>query len=203
MSLRVSVSDVDSYRYFLESEDMTLDALLSRLRREEPPTENMLAGTALHKWLEDHHPAESLTSTIEADGFRFRFDADIELALPTVREIKALGTYNIDGVTVTLVGKVDAIHGTKPYDHKLTSRFDPERYANAFQWRAYLVLFNGDKFTYNVFTGAPDKDGVWVIRAFDQLTLYRYPNIQADVEAQLTEFVRFIRQYMPERLSAA
>lgn len=199
--MRVSVSDVDAYRYYLESEDMTLDALLSRLRRETPPTENMRAGTALHKLLEDATPSE--IDLWEMDGFTFRFDVDTEIALPAVRELKATGSYVIEDVLVTLVGKVDAIHGKRIYDHKLTSRFDAEKYTNAFQWRAYLVLLDGDKFTYNVFTGAPNVEGVWVIRGFDPLNLYRYPNIEADVHTQLTDYVRFVKHYMPEKLEAA
>lgn len=36
-------------------------------------------------------------------------------------------------------------------DHKLTSRYDPERYFNSWQWRAYLTITGKDKFRYQVF----------------------------------------------------
>lgn len=198
--MRVSVSDVDAYEYFLNSEDMTMDALLARLRRETPPTENMLAGTALHKFLEHTGPTE--LGEHEVDGFTFRFECDACLAIPPIRELKATGSYTINGVPITLVGKVDALSGIHYYDHKLTSRFDAEKYANAFQWRAYLVLMDGWKFTYNVFT-ATQQDGVWVIRGFDPLTLYRYPGIDRGVESRLTRFVDFVKHHMPEKLEAA
>lgn len=195
--MRVSVTDLESYRYYLASEDMTLDDILRRLRREEPPSPNMLAGTAFHKLLEDAPVTllESGIETAEVDDFRFRFDLDAELALPDIREIKAAEEYDVNGLPVTLVGKVDALSGIRVDDHKLTGRFDAEKYTDSVQWRAYLMLFKAHRFTYNVFTGAPDKDGVWVIRAFDQLDLYRYGDMEKEVMALLADYVAFAAKH--------
>lgn len=198
--MRISVTDVDSFRYYQRSEDMTLDDILRRLRHEEPATPAMEAGRAFHRFLETHDGGE--VDHCEVDGFRFHFELDAEISLPPVREIKAEFPVVVDGVPVTLVGKVDAIHGKRVDDHKLTSRFDAERYADAFQWRAYLHIFGADAFRYNVFTGSETKHG-WVIRAYDELPLYRYPGLERDVMRMLREFVDFAREHMPERKEAA
>ncbi len=191
--MRISVTDLESYRYYLASEDMTLDDILRRLRREEPPSPNMLAGTAFHKLLEDSTEGELTDATVE--GHRFRFDLDAELAMPPIREIKAAVEYTVNGLPVTLVGKVDALSGIRVDDHKLTGRFDAEKYADSFQWRTYLMLFKAHQFVYNVFTGAPDKDGVWVIRAFDPLPLYRYGDMEKEVMSLLADYVAFATKH--------
>lgn len=196
--MRVSVSDVDAYRYYLASESMTLDEFLARLRRETPPTPAMAAGTAFHKFLETSGPGELVDATV--DGIEFRFDLSADVALPDIRELKATKEYLIDGIAVELVGKVDAMSGYRVWDHKLTSRFDPERYADSFQWRAYLTILGAQRFTYNVFTAYEDEAaGAWIVKGFDSLDFYRYPGMERDVATQLTDFVRFVKKHLPEK----
>lgn len=190
--MRISVSDVDQYLYYMRDEDMTLDELLRRLRRETPKTESMLAGTAFHRFLETAALGE--VADFISDGFRFRLDLDAEVSLPRIRELKGIRHYG----PVDLVGVVDAIHGSTVYDHKLSGRFDPERYTDAFQWRAYIAMFKADKFVYNVFTAKKDGDA-WAITALDTLPLYRYDGLERDVERTLNEFVQFANQHLPER----
>lgn len=200
MNLRVSVSDLDQVIWYKRT-DMTLDQLLSRLRREEEPSEAMLAGTALHKFLENFEVG--VVDEFEQDGCRFRMamDEDIELALPAIRELKGEKEYDIDGVIVTLVGKVDGMDW-RVFDHKLTKRFDAETYSQSMQWRGYLSIFGADAFTYNVFEGYKARDGVWTIKNFHTLNLFRYPGMGADLLVALTGFVRLVRDHMPERLAA-
>lgn len=196
MNLRVSVTDLDQLRYF-RSSDMELAELLARLRKEAPPSEAMLAGTAFHTILENAGLGE--LTEVAQDGFTFRFDLDAEIALPRIRELKLEKVYMIDGVTVTLVGKVDALEGLTVYDHKTTSRFDAETYADAIQWRAYLDMFGANRFVYNVFE-TTQKDDVRIVKDFHPLTFYRYPMLSADVLAALTDFVGFAREFLPERM---
>jgi hypothetical protein len=61
------------------------------------------------------------------------------------------------------------------YDHKLTERFDAERYADSYQWRCYLLMFGARKFVYNVFEGREgNAANEWVIHGFQQFPLYAY-----------------------------
>src|SRR5690606_28161709 len=85
------------------------------------------------------------------DGFTFSFDTDAEIDLPPLREMKATMQIDIGGTLVTLVGKVDAIHGKRIDDHKFTAKFDPDRYLDSYQWRVYLEIFGADVFRWNIF----------------------------------------------------
>ncbi|HBS81513.1 MAG TPA: hypothetical protein DD989_23100 [Pseudomonas sp.] len=197
--MRVSVTDLDQLRYYQNS-DMELGDLLARLRRETPPTRAMAAGTAFHDLLE--HSAEVELVDVEHQGFRFVFDLDAEIAIPTMREIKVEKVYRVGSTDVTLVGMVDAIEGGAGYDHKLTARFDAERYANAIQWRAYCDIFRCQRFTYNVFVAKDEGDRI-LVRSFEPLTFWTYPGLHRDLMTSLREFVDFAHEYLPERFEQA
>ncbi len=197
--MRISVTDLDSWRYYKASEDMDLTQFLTRLRREEPPSKSMLAGRALHKLLET---AEGEIEIAEADGFKFRFQADCAIPLLPVKEMKGEMEIRTPVGPVTLVGVVDGMDGVI-YDHKLTERFDAERYANSYQWRCYLTMFGARRFVYNAFEAKEDeKLGEWVVWGFHQLPLFAYEGMRADVEREVSEFAYFLHTAMPERRAA-
>lgn len=199
-TLRVSASDIDAWRYFMADEDAELADLLAQLRRQTTPTPAMLAGTALHAALEHSEPGEH--GELSANGYTFEFKADGEIDLPVIRELKATRDYEIGDCRVTLVGKVDAIHGRRVDDHKFTSRYDAERFLGSMQWRVYLDLFGANEFRWNVFEGRPDPQDPtrYVIHAVHQLTMHRYPGMGADIESALARFVEFARAHLPEQL---
>lgn len=198
-TLRVSASDVDALRYFIANDDGDLAELLTRLRREAPPSESMLAGTALHGALEACQDG-SLTE-IEADGFRFTLDFDAELDLAVTREMKATRDYKVNGHVVTLVGKVDAVHGRRIEDHKFTSRYDAERFLGSYQWRIYLDLFDADQFRWNVFEGREVGERHYTIKHLHQLTTHRYPDMEDDIRRELAGYVAFAAEHLPERFA--
>jgi hypothetical protein len=199
-TLRVSASDIDALRYFLADDEGELADLLAQLRRETPPTEAMQAGTALHAALEICQPGEH--GELSANGYTFEFKADGEIDLPEIREIKATRDYEVDGCLLTLVGKVDAIHGRRVDDHKFTSRYDAERFLASYQWRVYLDVFGADEFRWNVFEGRQDTTNPqrYVIYNVHQLTMHRYPGMDADVRRMLRTFLDFARRHLPERI---
>lgn len=199
--MRISVTDLDAYRRWREDEEAELETLLRQLRKEEPASEAMQAGSALHKALELAQPGDFFS--LEQDGYKFIFDPCIELAMPEIREVKAEKVYVIDGIPVTLVGKVDALHGTRVDDHKTTGRFDAEKFLSSYQWRAYLSIFNADVFQWNVFEMAEQPEPkVYKVYAFHQFRQYRYAAMEADVIELLREFVRFALVHLPERKAA-
>lgn len=195
--IRVSVSDLDALRYWRNSEDMDLGAILRRLRKEEPPTEAMMAGSAFHAFLEN--AGELNAVNITQDGFRFHFAIDGAIALPPIRELKAEKVYMIDGEPMELVGVVDGMFGTLVEDHKLTARYDAENYTDALQWRCYLDMFDAESFRYNIFEARKNSDGVYVVRAFYPMTFFRYPDLQSDVTTALRDFLGFAKAHLPER----
>lgn len=197
--MRVSVTDLDALRYFKQSEYGDLEQLLAQLRGKAEPSEAMKVGRAFHGALE-RMPAGAFETT-QSEGYTFYFDEiEADLWLPDVREIKAECEYLIRGVNVTLVGKVDAVDGLIVCDHKLTARYDADRYFDSIQWRAYLSMFMAKKFVYNVFIANVNGLDVYV-RDFQQLPLYSYPTIDQDVHRALVDFVEFCKQYLPERIT--
>lgn len=198
--LRVSATDIDALRRFRDDEGADLADLLAQLRRESPPTPAMMAGTALHKALEFAPDGEF--EMLEADGYTFTFAASAEVDIPAIREIKATREYLIDGCAVTLVGKVDAVHGRRVDDHKFTSRYDAERFLNSYQWRIYLEVFEADEFRWNVFEGRETGEKQYTINSVHPLTMHRYPGMAEDVERELRAFVDLARRHLPEKIEA-
>lgn len=196
-TIRISATDIDALRWFQADEEAELSAFLDRMRRKEPPTESMLAGTALHKALE--HTTEGDFETLEADGYSFTFAADAEVDLPVIREMKEAREYRVGDVIATVVGKVDALHGKRVDDHKFTARYDAERFLDSYQWRIYLDIFGADEFRWNIFEGRETGPRSYLITAVHPLTMHRYPSMDRDVNRAVGEFVEFARKFLPER----
>lgn len=195
--MRISVTELDAYRYYRDDEDADLEKLLRQLRREEPPTEAMLAGKAFHHVLE--HADLGDISVAEHDGFRFRFDLNAAIVLPRVRELKGDMQVSTSVGPVVLVGVVDGLD-VSVRDYKLTARFDAERYAASYQWRCYLVMFDAYRFDYEVFVAKHDENSIdRVIYEHHRLTFFSYLGIRDDVMREVDEFARFVDEHLPER----
>lgn len=211
--MRLSVSDIDAYRRYLdEDEDMSLKDILAWLRRETPRPAYLDAGNAFHTILERSAPGE--LDVVELNGFRFRFALDAKIALPAIREMKGELEILTSVGPVTLVGKVDGI-GSAVHDYKLAGWFDPEKYLASYQWRCYLLMFGAYRFNYDVFL-YDEKEIVegrgknrkvlgteWVVKDYHELPLYAYPSMQLDVLRQVDQFARFVAEYMPEKLESS
>jgi len=206
MSLRISVSDLETYRYWKDSEDSTLADLVARLTKKDPPTPQMEAGRAFAKFME-HVRTGSVIDAATVDGWEFIFALDAELALPPVRELKAEVVLETPSGQVTLVGMTDGIDGAI-HDQKLTESLDAERYLDSLQWRAYLCMFGAKEFVYDIFLakyergpGHTNEDGTYVkgpptgkitVTEYHPLRFYTYPNIQADVQRAVNDLAEVI-----------
>lgn len=197
--MRISATQIDAYLRWRANEDAPLEEIRDYLLRKTPPTDAMRAGSAFHKVLE--HSTYGEIEEAEQDGFVFDLtELDCVFELPEVRELKMECLTVLAGFPVTVVGVVDAQHGRGVYDHKLTSRFDAERYADSYQWRCYLHWFGFDWMRYNVFEAYQPaaEPGLYIVRHFHPLTFTRYPELGADVDRVSREFVLFLREYVPE-----
>jgi hypothetical protein len=197
--LRISVSDLESLRYWKNDEESTMEELLRRLRHEDPPTEQMEAGRAFAKFMENARAAE--VQGAEVDGWEFCFDLEAEMPISPVRELKAEVIYQTPHGPVTLVGMVDGIDGLVIHDQKLTGRWDPEKYMDSLQWRAYLVMFGAKKFRYDIFVGRYAGKRV-TISEYHPVDFWAYPGMDADVQAAVDELAGIISEHMPERRAA-
>lgn len=195
--MKAHVTDLDAILWYRRIESMTLDDLLSRLRRESAPNRKMEMGTAWHAVLEN--PPEDELTAVEQDGINFIIEAEAEITLPQIREIRAEKTYSVDGVEITLTGGCDGISGNVVTDHKLTAKPDPEGYQSSYQWKAYLDIYGADVFEYILYH-AHDKGDRIIISDVAPFRLYRYPGMVDDLMTGLRDYMDFVRKYMPERI---
>lgn len=197
--LKLSVTDLDQVAYFMNTDSMDVSELIRRLRREEPPTDALLSGRSFHKVLERAQAGEDITIA-EQDGYVFDFSQlDAELSLPPIREKFVSKTLVVDGVTVELRGKIDGDDGITVFDHKAASRFDAEKYAGDYQWRAYLMMTNRERFQHNVFVRKFDGNTV-TIRELHPVVNYAYQGMERDVRDGISEYLRIAREYLPEKM---
>lgn len=196
--IRISVTDLESWRYHRNSDDQGLDSLLRRLAHVEPPSIEMQAGKALAKFFESAQAGEQDAAVI--DGWRILFDLDAEIDLPPIRELKIEEVFQTPSGQVTLVGQVDDLFGLTVRDQKLTKSFDvEEKYIDSLQWRAYLTMFRARRFIYDVFVGrVSEKDHEVTIRDYHPLTFYSYPGMRADVERAVRELAEIVGRYQPQ-----
>lgn len=202
MNFSVSVSDIDTFRRYRETEEVSLGDLLRSLRRQEDPTPAMLAGTALHAILENPPDGDEGIDAAERNGHTFTFTLDADIHLMPLREIRGNRVYVIGPDSITVRGRVDMFDGTSVVDHKLTQNFDAERYTDKYQWRLYLSIFGCDRFVYNVFVGKEAELREWTISAMHQFTVYRYPEMEGDVLRELGRFIEFAKAHLPEAVAA-
>lgn len=198
--LSVAVTELEWYRRYLDPDrDLQLGDLLNFVNRTTPPTPAMEAGKAFHAFLE--FAGAGVFSHAQASGYHFRFANDMEIALPAMREMRTLRALQIDDVAVTLSGIVDAVDATTVFDHKLTSRYDPEQYLESYQWRCYLWMLLKPRFQYNVFSRRDelDDDGAIQIYRCDHVKTFAYPEMERDVVTLLADYVCFADRYLRER----
>lgn len=195
-SIRLSATDLDGWMWYNRMESMETSEFISRLKREGKTNERMLMGVAWHSLLENPPPTIEL---VEKNGFVFRVECEGELCKPQVSEVKTTKTYLVNGISVTLVGKCDTIDGNVVGDYKLTFRPNPESYFDAYQWKAYLSIYNADKFLYHVFSAKPGKaENEVIIKDFSTMSLYRYPEMEDDLIIGMSELLEFITENCPE-----
>ena len=171
------VSHIEAFRQWRDDESATAEDLVERLNA--PATESMAAGTAFHRALELAEDGEY--ETLQANGFTFHVDADIDLQLPSIRELRASRHYG----ELEITGCVDATVGRRIDDHKTTGSFDPDRYLDGCSWKFYLDIFGADIFRWNVFVIRAHRSKARTYDVVDQHTLeqFRYPGLHEDCAA--------------------
>lgn len=190
------VSNVESFRQFEQDDEAEAGQFIDELLHGFPPSAAMQAGTAFHKALELAQPGVT-GPELHSEGHVFTFRGDFEVRLPVIRELRASKTYLVDGEPIVISGQVDAIEGLRIEDHKTTSRFDPDRYLTGYQWRLYLDIFGASVFRWNVFELSElDAPGHYEVRDQHTLEQFRYPALQADCQALVERFARFVRHHV-------
>ena len=202
--IRLSVTDLETWRYWKDKEEGTIEELVQDLRGGKEPTHEMQASRAFHSLLEHVKPGEDLERLTHPEGWVFDFNFDGELCVPPIRELKTERVWRTPSGPVTLVGKVDNICGLTVEDYKLSERFDAERYTDSWQWRAYLAMFKARRFVYRVFQCAYDAQNPYHVRIYElhSFPLDAYPEMLVDLDGVLDELAAFVKAHVPEKLAA-
>lgn len=189
------VSNLEAFRQYRESEDMTADDLVRWITSSEP-TPAMLAGTAFHAAIEVCGEGEF--DTLEANGYTFLMP-DAEIALPAIRELRGYKRYG----DLTVTGCVDCLDGRVVIDHKTTSRFDAERYLAGYQWRYYLDIFEADTFRWNVWVIREVEPLVFKVDPPEFLEAHRYPGMEDDCARLAADYYEFAITHINNQKEAA
>lgn len=196
--IRLSVTMLDTYVYGIASDEITSYELAKQLFGKFEQSSAMAAGTAFHSLLEFFDKPQPAASK-----YRFILPDDLNgtLELGSIREQKYTWDILPD---VVLVGKIDAETSSKVIDHKLTARFDQDRYMDAMQWRAYLAMRNKAHFTYQVFEHSgipeqPDEHGIYkvMIKEYHRLDQYAYAGMAEEVREVAHDLAKFAREWKP------
>lgn len=194
---RAYVTDIDSYAFFSASKEMTSAEFLERLRGEED-NDDMRAGRIAHEALELAEAGEEIVERQEGD-IRVNFEKlEAELTLPDAsqREVRVSGAFETSSGLVELRGRIDGIIGATGVDWKFSRKPDAEIYANAWQWRLYLLLNPDlDEFSYYLFKWgsrkvkahkdlpkeSKEKHHLFRVKKISgPFTFYRYANLERD-----------------------
>ncbi len=201
--IHVRVSQMEGLRYWKDQEESTLADLVARLRGDGPESPQMQAGKALAKFFE--HADDQAYGEAYVDGWSFDFQLEAEFSRPAHRELEGSMVIETPSGPVLLTGHCDGLGGRTIHDQKLTEKWDAERYLDSLQWRAYLVLFEADTFTYDVFVGrygTGRNQGQVTVTDYHPMTFYAYPDMRRDVERAVAELAAVIVRHLPAREAA-
>lgn len=187
MPLLARVTGLEQFRIWAEDEDLDLGWILNRILGKDEPSDAMKAGTAFHAALE--HAGEAELGALAFGDYRFDFNCDSTVVLPTLRELEIQKLYG----DLLVTGHVDGVTGKEVVDYKTTGQFDPDRYMESYQWRFYLDMLDCDTFRYEVFVisefGPPC---CYEVKQVHSLTQKRYPGLHEDCARLAREYSSFI-----------
>lgn len=191
----VRVTQLDAFRIWQTTEDLDMDWLLPRILGTQPETIEMAAGTALHQALETlsfcNDYATNEVDTVSSGDYRFDFNCQAEIVVPTIKESEFAKQYG----DIMVTGHVDGLIGNMVIDYKTTKQFDWDRYMESYQWRFYLDMSGCNQFLYQIFVIKPfGPEKCFSIVDSHKIKQFRYPELHQDCE----QLVRDYRQVVIE-----
>lgn len=202
--MRTRCTTLESYRRVIQEEYGSEEELIASVKGKPfEPNMYMRAGTAFHAILAD--PAKYRRSEFDMEGredeffesgeFRFAVDSTctcIEHVQDGICEVPGSKIFQTQHGPITVNGTCDRINGKIIRDAKCTwSTPDAKSYDRSLQWRLYLQLFEADQFIYDIFAFLEPKDGFCKLRDIVSFNLFRYPEMEADCERWVRDFVQW------------
>ena len=204
---RIAATDVDNWIAFERGMyNLTKEGLISRLKREEPPSPAMLRGRLFHKAMEvplEWGIYQEVAGIDHEDGTQavFHFaDGIVPTPLLLGIEVEAWCSIEFPEEGITIRGRADAICGNRVFEWKSTeskiTAWLCKRYQNSFQWRIYLEANEADVLTYGIFQvkKVKGKDDEFNVVDFKHLDMQRYHGMREDILYQAVK----LRDFMDE-----
>ena len=181
MSMTVTVSRLDSFRYWRGNEDATTEDWLKDL--SAPPNHRMDVGAAFQTVLENLSVGGEFAACA-ADGISFNFKCDA--AIPQLTPVYGQKDYG----SVLVRGKAGIVDGKRVEVFKTTKCFEAEKRQDGYQWRLYLDLFDADEFVWNIFVIAPNNpdETSYDVMDYHRLTAHRYPGLHDDCVSLVNDY---------------
>lgn len=198
--MRISATLIDQWLRFKRDTEgyATEDQLIESIKGTFIPTRQVKCGMAFDQILQDP-PTYRTGEFYEHEGIQFPAkDMDEEciplFQAPGLWQPKETKTYEIQGEPVTVVTKVDKLVANFIDEIKTYySSFDYAKYADAHQWRWYLLNFDAAYVRYSCFGWYDGTRGL-SLNDVHRFRLYRYPDMERECLSELSELVSYIHK---------
>lgn len=192
--MRISTTTLESFRLFMEPDQewMTEQSLIDSIKGAFIPTPAVLLGKAFGTVLETPEPYR-VSGGYRCGDYTFP-EAVMAPCLDLmdregVFEAKAIKRYG----DCDVVARADQLSGARLIEHKTTlSTFDFEKYADSYQWRFMVDIFEPALVTYHVFCLSESGNGVVDLRSIESFNLFPYAALHQDCCDLLAAFVSYV-----------
>lgn len=200
--MRISTTTLESFRLFMNPEQdwMPEEDLLATIRGEFTGNHKVWLGQAFGAVLESpdrYRVRGGYRITTRGGEETFAFSDDVmgpALALidreHTVFEAKATKRYGPHDV----VAKADQLVGAHLIETKATlGYFDFDKYAESYQWRFMVDIFEPSKVTYHIFClDESEANGVISLRGIETFHLFPYAECREDCQRLVSLFEEYV-----------
>lgn len=214
--LRISATQLETWRKFRALEYYTEERLCKDLFGEYQQTVQTEIGTAFHAVMEDikseaglrvgyvEYPADNYQGiVIDKNSWLFDFVSALQITehIPThgLREKNAIKWVLLEDYEIQLVAQPDVIYGLMAIDYKTRWKefAEPDDilvyYIDSIQWKTYLYVYALTQFKY-VFINLEktQQHDIISIKNITPVTLYAYPSMYNEVLEYLRDFANWI-----------
>jgi hypothetical protein len=188
--ITVRATTVESFRLYKDPECSFIspEEMDARLRGEQSDAGPAAAlGTAFHEAVAGTYIGALLFDDRSVEKARRGLGG-----VPS--EVDGSITLDVLGTPVRLTGHADYLLGLDLLDLKTSSKpIPPDRHADSMQWRVYCVIFGAKRVTYRHVQLDEDDDGVIYAKSIDDVVMYPYPELHADVVRCLASLLDYAR----------
>lgn len=191
--ITVRATTLESFRLFMDPDVSFISAeeMDERLRRGQDDGDEVSAeaslGKALHETVAGTYVGAVLFDAKSVEKTRWGL-----LGVPS--EVDGSTIVDVSGTPVRLTGHADYLLGLDLLDLKTSRKpIPPDRHADSMQWRAYCLIFGAKRVTYRHVQLDEDDDGVFYAKSIEDVQLYPYPELRADVVRCLQALLDYAR----------